>query len=471
MLRQVEVCAAVDAFHFFETEGHAEFHVAGGVGIVRQLFVVVEAIVLCAEAECLVPSHACLLPLFEPLKLGAGFHEVLHFHLLELSHAEDELSGYDFVAEGFSDLGDAERNLHAAGFLHVEVVHEDALRGFGAQVDGGGAIGGGTHFGLKHEVELTHVCPVACAADGAGYFFVQDDLLEFVEVHLAHCLCEAFVQCAFLGFVLQHAGVGAAELGFVEGFAETLACFGDFFLDFLFVLAYLVFNENVGAVTLLRVAVVDEGVVECVDVARGFPNGGVHEHGAVQSHDVLVEEHHGLPPVLFDVVFEFHTILSVVVHCAETVVDVATGEYETVFFAMGNNFFENVFLSHNIIMCYCLRLQSYGKMWDRQNKTWLSEQKSVKRMCRIAARTVVDGDGWQRNREAQPTFRECCETSSTVLENYVARLAIYIASHEINIARHEIYIASLGIYFLSTINKNKVPLHHFGSGGTLFCVR
>ncbi len=44
----------------------------------------------------------------------------------------------------------------------------------------------------------------------------------------------------------------------------------------------------------------------------------------------------------------------------------------------------------------------------------------------------------------------------------------YIASHEINIARHEIYIASLGIYFLSTINKNKVPLYHFGSGGTLF---
>jgi hypothetical protein len=73
----------------------------------------------------------------------------------------------------------------------------------------------------------------------------------------------------------------------------------------------------------------------------------------------------------------------------------------------------------------------------------------------------VGGDGWQRNREAQPTFRECCETSSIVLENYVASLAIYIASHEINIARHEIYIASLGIYFLSTINKNKVPLHHF----------
>ena len=50
----------------------------------------------------------------------------------------------------------------------------------------------------------------------------------------------------------------------------------------------------------------------------------------------------------------------------------------------------------------------------------------------------------------------------TVLENYVASLAIYIASHEIYIASHEIYIARLEIYFLVLLAKNLRHSNNFG---------
>ncbi len=194
-----------------------------------------------------------------------------------------------------------------------------------------GAVGRGAHFGFEHEVELAHVGPVARAADGAYDLLVDDDLLEFLEVVGVHGVAEALVQGVALLLVFQHAGVGGAELLFVEGLAEAFARLGYFLFDFLLILGNLVLDEHVGAVALFRVAVVDQRVVEGVDVSRRFPDGGVHEDGRVDAHDVLVEQHHRLPPVVLDVVLQFHAVLSVVVHGAESVVNVARGEHEAIF--------------------------------------------------------------------------------------------------------------------------------------------
>ena len=82
------------------------------------------------------PSHATLFPLVKPLELCAWLNEELHLHLLEFSHAEDELACYNLVAEGFAYLRNSEWDLHASCLLHVEVVDEDALCCFWAEVDG-----------------------------------------------------------------------------------------------------------------------------------------------------------------------------------------------------------------------------------------------------------------------------------------------------------------------------------------------
>ena len=334
MLAEVEVRAAVDALHFLETEGHVEFDVRSCIGIVCQFFVVVETVVFSAESQGLMPCHACGLPFFEPFEFGSGLYEELHFHLFELTHAEDELACYDFVAESLSDLCDAEGHFHASGLLHVEVVDEDTLCGFRTEVYFQCSVGGASHFGGEHEVELADVGPVASAADGADDFLVEDNLAEFLQVGVVHGFGKAFVQCVALGLILQYTGVCGAELRFVKGLSEAFASLCNLLLNLLVVFGNLVFDKDVGAVALFAVAVVDEGVVEGVYVSAGLPDGGMHEDGAVDADDVLVEQSHGLPPILLDIVLQLHTVLTVVVNGTESVVDVAGREHKTVFLAV-----------------------------------------------------------------------------------------------------------------------------------------
>ena len=161
MVAQVEVRAGVNAFDLLEAEREVVLDIGRGIGIVRQLLMVVETVAVVAEAQRAVPCHTGLLPCLPPLHLLAGAHEELHLHLLELAHAEDELTGDDLVAERLADLRDTERQFHASGFLHVQEIHEDALRRFGTEVDRIGALGRGAHLGREHQVELTHLGPVA----------------------------------------------------------------------------------------------------------------------------------------------------------------------------------------------------------------------------------------------------------------------------------------------------------------------
>jgi len=213
------------------------------------------------------PLEAPFFPLSEPFEFFAGAHEELHFHLLELAHAEYELACHNLVSESLAYLSDAEGYAHAACFLHVEVVYEDSMSGFGAEVYVHGTVGGRAHFGFEHEVELAHFRPVLGSRYGANDFFIEDYLAKLVKVVVVHSQREAFVQGIAFGLVFEHASVCGAELGFVEGFAEAFCGFGYLFCDFIIDFCNLVFDEHVGAVALLAVAVVDEGVVEGVDVA------------------------------------------------------------------------------------------------------------------------------------------------------------------------------------------------------------
>ena len=268
------------------------------------------------------PFHARVFPELEPFHFRARLNEELHFHLLELAHAEYELPRHYLVAESLAYLCYAEGNFHSPGFLHIKVVDEYALCGFGAQVYGRRAFGRRTHLGFEHKVELAHVGPVARAAYRANDLLVDDDLLEFGKVGVVHCFLVTLVQCVAFFLQFDHTRAREAVLCFVERFAETLGCLGHFLVYLFIVLGYLVLDENISAVTLLRVAVVDERVVESVHVSRGFPNGGVHENRTVEPNDVLVQEHHALPPILLDVVFQFNAVLAVVVNGTEAVVNI-----------------------------------------------------------------------------------------------------------------------------------------------------
>lgn len=118
------------------------------------------------DADFCVEGEAGFEPIFGELHAVIGVAEVFDFHLLEFTGAEGVVAGVDFVAEGFSDLGDAEGELDAVGIKGVFVLAEDGLGGFWAEV--GDLFAGGSEVGLEHEVELAGlgkeraVCGVVC---------------------------------------------------------------------------------------------------------------------------------------------------------------------------------------------------------------------------------------------------------------------------------------------------------------------
>ncbi len=61
-----------------------------------------------------------VLPVGEPLQIGAGLAEELQLHLLELAGTEGEVARGDLVAEGLAHLADAEGQLPAGGALDVQ---------------------------------------------------------------------------------------------------------------------------------------------------------------------------------------------------------------------------------------------------------------------------------------------------------------------------------------------------------------
>ena len=80
---------------------------------------IVESVFLRSESQRLMPAHTSLFPFLEPVEFTTGAYEKLHFHLLEFTHTEDELTCHDLVTESFTDLGDPERNFHTSGLLDV----------------------------------------------------------------------------------------------------------------------------------------------------------------------------------------------------------------------------------------------------------------------------------------------------------------------------------------------------------------
>ena len=348
MLTQVKVGAAVDTLHLLETERHFELDVGGSIGVVGQFLVVMETVFLVTQTEGLVPTQTLLTPIVEPLQLLAGTHKELHLHLFEFAHTEDELASHNLVAEGLADLCDAEWDTHAADLLDIQEVHKDALSCLRSQIYIHRRIGAAAHLCLEHEVELTHVGPVLGAAHGIHDLIVHDNLLELGKVVVIHRLLVAGMQLVALLLVLEHARIGLAEHRLVKLVPKPLGSLLAFLVHLLFNLGDLILDEHVGTIALLAVAVVNQGIVECINVARSLPNGRMHEDGAVDAHDILVQQGHRLPPVTLDIVLQLNAVLCIVINRAQAVINLTRGEHKAIFLGVRHDFLENVFL-----FCHC----------------------------------------------------------------------------------------------------------------------
>ena len=74
----------------------------------------------------------------------------------------------------------------------------------------------------------------------------------------------------------------------------------------------------------------------------------MHEDGAVDADDVLVQQGHRLPPVTLDIVFQLNAVLCIVINRAQAVIDFTRGEHKAIFLGVRHDFLENIFL-----FCHC----------------------------------------------------------------------------------------------------------------------
>jgi len=268
------------------------------------------------------PFQTGFLPGFKPIKLGTRFNKELHLHLFKLTHTEDKLTGNDFVTERLTNLSNTERYFHTTGLLHIQVIHENTLCRLWTEINLHRTVGSRTHFGSKHQVELTHFRPVLRTRNRTDDFLIQDNLTKFIQIIIIQCFCKTFVKRIAFSLMLQHTCIGAAELCFIKSFSKLFGGFGNFLVDFIIVFSQLVLNQNIGTIAFLRVAVVNQGVIESVNVSRCLPDSRVHKNCRIDTHDIFVQQHHALPPILFDVILQLHSHLTVIIDSTQSVINI-----------------------------------------------------------------------------------------------------------------------------------------------------
>jgi hypothetical protein len=124
------------------------------------------------------------------------------------------------------------------------------------------------------------------------------------------------VQGITLGLLFQYTRVGGTKLFFVKVVAKTLGCLFHFLGNFVVVFGQLIFYQYIGPVAFLGVLVVNQGIIERIHVTGSLPDGRMHKNSRVDADHVFVKQHHGVPPIFFQVILELHPILTVVVHGA-----------------------------------------------------------------------------------------------------------------------------------------------------------
>ena len=152
------------------------------------------------------------------------------------------------------------------------------------------------------------------------------------------------MQGVAFGLMFEHARVRGAEFRLIKAVAEALGGLAYLLSNLLFIPGNLVFDEHIGTVSLLRVAVIYQWIVEGIDVPRGLPHRGVHEDSGINTHDIVMQQNHRVPPVFLDIVFQLDAVGAIVVNCRQSVgVNIRTWEHESVFLTVTYNLLEIVF--------------------------------------------------------------------------------------------------------------------------------
>ena len=293
------------------TEGEEELEVGGCLGIEAKLLgiVVTKTKVLVLHTEVKKPLVAEVLPVCEPLKVGAGLAEELKLHLLKLSGSEYEVTGGNLVTEGLTNLADTEGKLLSCTSLHCGEVNEDTLCGLGTKIYGRAGLLGYTDEGLEHKVKLLNISEVGAAADRTNDVLLLNIGSHLLEGPGCRVVIKAVLECVIL---------------------DKLIC----------------------SVSCLTALAVHKGVGEAANVTGCYPGLGVHDNCRVKTHVVAGLLHELLPPSALYVVLELNAERTVVPGVSKTAVDLRAGEDEASVLTESNDFFHCLFAVFHLFYLY-----------------------------------------------------------------------------------------------------------------------
>ncbi len=189
------------------------------------------------------------------------------------------------------------------GFLNIQEVYKNTLRCFRSQIKICGRIGGGAQFGAEHKVELTYLCPVFGTGVRISNLKLFNQRFHIRQIFSFQRFRHSGKNSLLLFSVFYYSSISSFKFIFVECLAEPLCGFVDLFLSLFFQFCAVIFQQNIGSETFLRIFIVNQRIIESIHVAGGFPNCGMHEDRGVDTHDIFIHLNHGFPPVLLDVVF------------------------------------------------------------------------------------------------------------------------------------------------------------------------
>ena len=62
-----------------------------------------------------------------------------------------------------------------------------------------------------------------------------------------------------------------------------------------------------------------------------------------------MQQHHALPPILLDIVFQLNAVLTIVIDGCQAIINLTTWEDEAILLAVAHNLLEYIFLCHNLL--------------------------------------------------------------------------------------------------------------------------
>ena len=202
-----------------------------------------------------------------PFHLGAWLHKELHLHLLKLSHSKDELASHDLISECFTDLGNSKRYLLTGRLLYIKKIDKYPLCCLWSQIQLAFFASDITQLRVKHQIELSHVCPVAAATLWAGNLKILDELLQACHVLILHMSAKQPHHSVNLSLTIYDALISCSKLCLIKIIAKAFLSFDHIFLDLVLDLFAVSLDELIGTISFLAILIINQWVIKCINMS------------------------------------------------------------------------------------------------------------------------------------------------------------------------------------------------------------